>query len=54
MLQVVELEEKCRHELIVEHCKDIKWHFIGHLQRNKANKVASKYIGGKSVYQSGQ
>lgn len=21
------------------HCSDIKWHFIGHLQTNKINKV---------------
>ncbi|XP_041369277.1 pyridoxal phosphate homeostasis protein-like isoform X2 [Gigantopelta aegis] len=24
---------------ILEKCPDIKWHFIGHLQRNKVNKV---------------
>ena len=22
-------------------CKDIKWHFIGHIQRNKVNKLVS-------------
>lgn len=26
---------------ILESCPDIKWHFIGHLQSNKAAKVAS-------------
>ena len=29
---------------ILEHCKDIKWHFIGHLQRNKSGKVAGMGI----------
>ena len=36
---VKELEEKASHPKILEHCKDIKWHFIGHLQRNKINKI---------------
>lgn len=36
---VKELEEKANDPKILEHCKDIKWHFIGHLQRNKINKV---------------
>lgn len=36
---VQELEEKGHSALIVENCKDIKWHFIGHLQSNKVNKV---------------
>lgn len=26
---------------IIEKCTDVKWHFIGHLQRNKMNKVVS-------------
>ena len=26
---------------IVQRCKDIKWHFIGHLQRNKVNKIVA-------------
>lgn len=26
---------------IIEKCSEIKWHFIGHLQRNKVNKVVS-------------
>ncbi|XP_044739106.1 pyridoxal phosphate homeostasis protein [Chrysoperla carnea] len=36
---VKELFEKGNDSKILEHCKDIKWHFIGHLQRNKINKV---------------
>lgn len=36
---VKELEEKANDPKILEQCKDIKWHFIGHLQRNKINKV---------------
>lgn len=36
---VKELEEKATDPKILESCKDIKWHFIGHLQRNKINKV---------------
>lgn len=36
---VKELEEKAVHPKILESCKDIKWHFIGHLQRNKINKI---------------
>ncbi|XP_022250861.1 pyridoxal phosphate homeostasis protein-like isoform X2 [Limulus polyphemus] len=27
---------------VLEKCKDIQWHFIGHLQRNKVNKLVSK------------
>jgi len=36
---VHELVEKATHPEILEKCKDIRWHFIGHLQRNKINKV---------------
>lgn len=36
---VQELVEKANDPKILEHCKDIKWHFIGHLQRNKVNKI---------------
>lgn len=36
---VQEIEEKAVHPLILERCKAIKWHFIGHLQSNKINKV---------------
>lgn len=38
---VQELEEKANHPIILEKCTDIKWHFIGHLQSNKVNKVLS-------------
>ncbi|KAJ8968151.1 hypothetical protein NQ314_002405 [Rhamnusium bicolor] len=36
---VQELEEKAYNADILEKCKDIRWHFIGHLQTNKVNKV---------------
>uniref|UniRef100_A0A0K8TTC5 Pyridoxal phosphate homeostasis protein n=1 Tax=Tabanus bromius TaxID=304241 RepID=A0A0K8TTC5_TABBR len=36
---VQELVEKGSNPLILEKCPDIKWHFIGHLQSNKINKV---------------
>lgn len=36
---VQELCDKGSSEEITTNCKDIKWHFIGHLQRNKINKV---------------
>lgn len=36
---VQEIEEKANNPLILEKCKEIKWHFIGHLQSNKINKV---------------
>ncbi|XP_050303866.1 pyridoxal phosphate homeostasis protein [Anthonomus grandis grandis] len=36
---VQELYDKATNALIQEKCKDIKWHFIGHLQSNKVNKV---------------
>lgn len=38
---VNELEEKACNSLILEKCKEIRWHFIGNLQRNKVNKVLS-------------
>lgn len=38
---VNELIEKGNHPNILEKCKEIRWHFIGHLQRNKVNKVLS-------------
>lgn len=37
---VQELVEKGSDLEILEKCPDIKWHFIGHLQRNKINKVS--------------
>lgn len=36
---VQELQDKSQHPVILEKCKDIRWHFIGHLQANKVNKV---------------
>lgn len=38
---VQELIEKANHPKILEQCKDIRWHFIGHLQSNKINKVVA-------------
>lgn len=38
---VNELVEKACNPLIFEKCKEIRWHFIGNLQRNKINKVLS-------------
>lgn len=36
---VNELVEKATHPQILKNCKEIQWHFIGSLQRNKVNKV---------------
>ncbi|KAJ8964192.1 hypothetical protein NQ317_000511, partial [Molorchus minor] len=36
---VQELVEKANDPEILAKCKQIKWHFIGHLQSNKVNKV---------------
>ncbi|XP_059610376.1 pyridoxal phosphate homeostasis protein [Phlebotomus argentipes] len=36
---VQELSEKGLSVQILDKCKEIKWHFIGHLQSNKVNKV---------------
>ncbi|XP_076656018.1 pyridoxal phosphate homeostasis protein [Halictus rubicundus] len=36
---VNELAEKGHHPDILAKCNDIRWHFIGHLQRNKVNKL---------------
>ncbi|XP_011871482.1 PREDICTED: proline synthase co-transcribed bacterial homolog protein [Vollenhovia emeryi] len=38
---VNELMEKACSPLVFEQCKEIQWHFIGSLQRNKVNKVLS-------------
>ncbi|XP_071561204.1 pyridoxal phosphate homeostasis protein-like [Temnothorax nylanderi] len=38
---VNELVEKACSPLILEKCREIQWHFIGTLQRNKVNKVLS-------------
>ncbi|KAL8560273.1 hypothetical protein ACOMHN_006004 [Nucella lapillus] len=37
---VRELVDKGNNPEILQKCKDLKWHFIGHLQRNKVNKIA--------------
>lgn len=42
---VQELVEKTQHPDILQHCPDIKWHFIGHLQNNKINKVRLLMVG---------
>ncbi|XP_014291019.1 pyridoxal phosphate homeostasis protein isoform X1 [Halyomorpha halys] len=36
---IQELVEKSNDPEILEKCKEIKWHFIGHLQKNKINKI---------------
>lgn len=36
---VQELEEKGSNAVILNQCPEIRWHLIGHLQRNKVNKV---------------
>lgn len=36
---VQELIDKGNNADILDKCKEIKWHYIGHLQRNKINKV---------------
>lgn len=38
---VNELKEKAYDTSIIDKCKDIRWHFIGHLQKNKVNKIIS-------------
>ncbi|KAI1285940.1 hypothetical protein HDE_11334 [Halotydeus destructor] len=38
---VQELFDKASDEEILEKCPEIRWHFIGHLQRNKVNKVVA-------------
>lgn len=37
---VKELKEKGTNPIILEKCKDIRWHFIGHLQQANVNKVS--------------
>lgn len=44
MTQVQELVEKANDPSLQAACPDIKWHFIGHLQRNKVNKVVGRDI----------
>jgi len=38
---VQEIADKANDPLIRQQCPDIKWHFIGHLQRNKISKLMS-------------
>lgn len=38
---VQELIEKANDAKILEHCREIRWHFIGHLQSNKINKIVN-------------
>lgn len=38
---VQELVEKSHDKEILSNCSDIKWHFIGNLQRNKVNKIVT-------------
>lgn len=38
---VQELIEKANDAKILENCRDIRWHFIGHLQTNKINKIVN-------------
>lgn len=38
---VQELIDKANSSDILDKCKEIRWHFIGHLQTNKINKVLS-------------
>lgn len=40
---VKELFEKSTNELINEHCPEIHWHFIGHLQSSQVNKVNREF-----------
>lgn len=38
---VQEIFDKALDAEIIKFCPDIKWHFIGHLQRNKVNRLLS-------------
>ncbi|XP_063401101.1 pyridoxal phosphate homeostasis protein-like isoform X2 [Mytilus trossulus] len=38
---IIELEEKTKHPRIQAICREIKWHFIGHVQTNKAKNLAA-------------
>ena len=39
---VEELEKKSNDNLILKQCPDIRWHFVGHLQRNKVPKILTR------------
>lgn len=38
---VQELEEKSNNKEIVDNCPEIRWHYIGNLQRKKVNKIVA-------------
>jgi pyridoxal phosphate enzyme (YggS family) len=37
-----ELEKKSADNLILTQCPDIRWHFVGHLQSNKVNRILTR------------
>lgn len=39
-MKVQELVEKATDARLTAECAEIKWHYIGHLQRNKVKKIA--------------
>ena len=39
---VEELEKKSNHELIRSQCPDIRWHYVGHLQRKKVPRIITR------------
>lgn len=39
---VDELEKKSNDETLRSHCPDICWHFVGHLQSNKVNRILTR------------
>lgn len=39
-----ELEKKSSHEQIRRQCPDIRWHFVGHLQRKKVPRLINRVI----------
>ena len=43
---------KCIYFLLqlLEKCPDIRWHFIGHLQRNKVSKILGKWFSAKITH----
>ncbi|XP_035236226.1 pyridoxal phosphate homeostasis protein isoform X3 [Anguilla anguilla] len=41
--QVSELVDKSSNPQILSLCPEIKWHFIGHLQKNNVNKLLGKH-----------
>ena len=39
---VEELEKKSNNDLIRSQCPDIRWHFVGHLQRKKVHRILTR------------